>query len=58
MKGISMVFTLALLIAAHLLARHLNKSGNLPAVRRMNELPATQTIGQSRHASTEPMVRI
>jgi hypothetical protein len=55
MKGLSMLLSVALLFTAHLLARHLKKSGTLPAVRQKDELRAMQTIGQSNRTAKVPM---
>jgi hypothetical protein len=45
MKGISMLLSVALLLAAHLLARHLKKSGTRPGDLQVQQLSQGKAVG-------------
>lgn len=56
MKGISMLLTATLLLAAHLLALHLKGSGSLPSNRESEKLSALKETGPAR--ASVPQVQI
>jgi len=58
MKGISVLLSLALLLAAHFLSVHLRKHGVSPEAAQTNRLSEANTNGQPHPASSTATVEI